>query len=104
MTFACNKRPLLTEIFGPLIGLKEEWEAQGATPDELDFSAFPYRCEERAYVQVIMGRIGGREPCVIEETEEHVITRDAYGRTMRLCVGRATIPLPLDHPVKSMDD
>ncbi|RME51518.1 MAG: hypothetical protein D6790_19870, partial [Caldilineae bacterium] len=32
MTFRRNDRPLFTEIFGPLVGLKEEWEAQGATP------------------------------------------------------------------------
>ena len=25
MTFAGNRRPLFTEIFGPLLGLKEEW-------------------------------------------------------------------------------
>ncbi len=47
MTFASNERPLFTEIFGPLLGLKEEWEEQGATPEELDFSAFAYRCEAR---------------------------------------------------------
>jgi len=32
MTFKANTRLLFTEIFGPLIGLKEEWEEQGATP------------------------------------------------------------------------
>ena len=26
MTFQSNERPLFTEIFGPMIGLKEEWE------------------------------------------------------------------------------
>ena len=40
MTFRRNERPLFTEIFGPLVGLKEEWEEQGATPEELDLSAF----------------------------------------------------------------
>mgnify|MGYP005848535083 CR=1 FL=1 len=34
MTFQRNDRPLFTEIFGPLIGLKEEWAAQGATAEE----------------------------------------------------------------------
>lgn len=32
MTFQSRERPLFTEIFGPIIGLKEEWEAQGTTP------------------------------------------------------------------------
>ena len=27
MTFRRNERPLFTEIFGPLVGLKEEWLA-----------------------------------------------------------------------------
>jgi hypothetical protein len=27
MTFRRNERPLFTEIFGPILGLKEEWEA-----------------------------------------------------------------------------
>ena len=47
MTFRRNDRPLFTEIFGPIVGLKEEWEAQGASPEELDFSAFQYRCARR---------------------------------------------------------
>ena len=47
MTFQRNRRPLFTEIFGPIIGLKEEWEEQGATAAELDFSAFRYRCESK---------------------------------------------------------
>lgn len=47
MTFQGNERPLFAEIFGPIIGLKEEWEEQGASPEELNFSAFVYRCESR---------------------------------------------------------
>ena len=43
LTFQRNDRPLFTELFGPIIGLKEEWAAQGATPAELDFSAFRFR-------------------------------------------------------------
>ncbi|HUS57307.1 MAG TPA: hypothetical protein VM141_01535 [Planctomycetota bacterium] len=41
MTFKANTRPLFTEIFGPLLGLKEEWAAQGASAAELDMSAWP---------------------------------------------------------------
>jgi hypothetical protein len=43
MTFQANRRPLFTEIFGPLVGLKEEWAAQGATPAELDLSGWAAR-------------------------------------------------------------
>ncbi len=48
MAFRRNARPLFTEIFGPMVGLKEEWLAQGATPEELDFSAFRYRARHGA--------------------------------------------------------
>lgn len=104
MTFRENKRPLFTEIFGPLIGLKEEWAEQGASPDELDLSAFNYRAPMRAGIPVSTGWIGGEPEQVLEETEDYTITRDRMGRTMKLSKGYATLPLPLDHPVKCMDD
>jgi len=106
MTFRRNERPLFTEIFGPLIGLKEEWLEQGATPAELDFSAFRYRCPDTGGIPVNTGQLGRLcEPCVLEETAEYILSRDALGRTMRLCKGVATIPLPESgHPVRTMDD
>ena len=48
MTFRGGDRIPFMELFGPIIGLKEEWEAQGATPEELDFSAFRYRAPKLA--------------------------------------------------------
>ncbi|MBN1674941.1 MAG: hypothetical protein JXR37_28120 [Kiritimatiellae bacterium] len=104
MRFERNDRPLFTEIFGPIVGLKEEWEAQGASPAELDFSAFRYRCEARGRVPVNTGRMGGYKTEVLEETEEYCLSRDALGRTMKLMKGVATLPLPLDWPVANMDD
>lgn len=104
MTFVTNDRPLFTEIFGPIIGLKEEWEAQGASPEELDFSAFTYRCENRARVPVSTGRHGGHKPHIVEETEDYILSRDELGRLMKLNKGVATLPLPLEYPVKNMDD
>ena len=104
MTFKRNDRPMFTEIFGPIIGLKEEWDEQGARPEELDFSAFRYRCERRGAVPVQTGRIVRHPPQLIEETDEHLITRDDIGRTMKLMKGAATIALPLSFPVETMDD
>ena len=104
MTFKSNDRPLFTEIFGPLIGLKEEWAEQGASPEELDFSAFRFRRAQNGGVPVNTGWTGGPEPVVLEETDEHILSRDRMGRTMKLCKGVATIALPLDYPVKNMDD
>lgn len=104
MTFRANLRPLFTEPFGPIVGLKEEWEEQGASPEELDFSAFRYRDARRGGVPVSTGFIGGEPTVVLEETEESIITRDRMGRRMQLIKGVATLPLPLDFPVKNMDD
>ncbi len=104
MTFQSSERPLFTEIFGPILGLKEEWEEQGATPAELDFSAFPYRCESRGSLPVNTGRNGGYPEVLIEETDAHRIWKDGLGRTMNLPKKVATLPLPMDNPVKTMDD
>ena len=104
MTFQANERPLFTEIFGPIVGLKEDWEAQGATPEELDFSAFSYRCEARGAVPVNTGQLGGCKEEVLEETDEFLLQRDSFGRTTKMPKGKATIALPLDYPVKNMDD
>ena len=84
MTFRRNERPLFTEIFGPMVGVKDEWAAQGATPDELDFSAFRFRDAMSGYVPVSTGWIGGPEEVIIEETDEHILARDRLGRTVKL--------------------
>lgn len=104
MTFRSNERPLFTELFGPLIGLKEEWAEQGASAEELNLSAFRYRCPMRGYIPVNTGWIGDRAQELVEETEEYRIIRDHMGRRMKLIKGYATLPLPLDYPVKTMDD
>lgn len=104
MTFKSNERPLFTEIFGPIIGLKEEWEEQGATPEELDFSAFNFRCESRGRVPADTGCNGGYPEELIEENDEFKIWKDGLGRTMQLPKETATLALPLDYPVKNMDD
>lgn len=104
MTFQRNERPLLTEIFGPIIGLKEQWASQGAAPEELDFSAFKYRCAARGGVAVNVGFMGGPEPVTLEENDEYRVFRDRMGRTMKMPKRFATIALPLDYPVRNMDD
>ncbi len=104
MTFRANRRALFTEIFGPLVGLKEEWAAQGGTPQELDMSAFRYRRHQLGGVPVNTGYMGGQAEEVLEETEEHIIARDNRGRRVKLFKKSATIPLPLDYPVRTMDD
>ena len=53
---------------------------------------------------VSTGWIGGPPEEILEETDEHVVARDGKGRLVKLCKQTATIPLPLEYPVKTMDD
>jgi uroporphyrinogen-III decarboxylase len=103
MTFKGGSEMPFTEIFGPIIGLKEQWLEQGATDAELDFSAFTYREPLLHQLGVETGRVG-TSTTISEETDEHILYTDDLGRKLRLCKGMATIPLPLSYPVKNMDD
>jgi uroporphyrinogen-III decarboxylase len=104
MTFTSNRRPLFTEIFGPLLGLKEEWAAQGASAAELEMSVFRYRRPQWGRVPVNTGWLGGPEPVILEETPDLLTGKDEMGRTFRLSKKAATLPLPADHPVRTFDD
>lgn len=102
MTFGAVDRPMFVELFGPLVGLEEEWLAQGASQDEVDMVAFDWD-----YVPVVScggntGLHGGDERVVLEETDRHIIERDELGRTMKMFKGVSTLPLPLDFPVTDM--
>ena len=103
MTFRANRRPLFTELFGPLIGLKEEWATQGVRPEELDFSAFRFRQPRSGSVPVNTGWMGGEEK-ITEETDEHILAIDPMGRHVRLVKGVASLAHPLDYPVRDAKD
>ncbi len=79
--------PLFTEIFGPLVGLKEEWAAQGDRPDELDFSAFRYRTASEGSLPVNTGWMGGQPEEILSETDDLLEYRDRMGRHCA-CPGR----------------
>lgn len=104
MTFGHPKRQMFVELFGLLVGLAGEWAAQGATQEEIDLVAFDWD-----YVPVVdcggnMGIRGGQETRIVEETDGYTIEIDRLGRTTKLHKSVATLPLPLDFPVKDMDD
>jgi hypothetical protein len=104
MTFTRPGPPMLTELFGPLVGLKEEWRDQGATESELDFSAFRYRQPLFGWVPAHCGAFGLPDGEILQENDEEIIARDGLGRTVRLCKNAASLPLPLDFPVKTFAD
>lgn len=103
MTFGRVERQMFVELFGLLVGLEEEWLSQGASREEIELTAFDFD-----YMQIIncggnTGLMGGVTPHLIEENDQYLIQLDAYGRKTKLCKGSATIPLPMDYPVKDMD-
>lgn len=104
LTFQGMERPYFTECMGLLVGLEAEWRAQGATDAEIDLTAFGFDYVQRHYVAVGLHPVDLPETVVLEDTPEYRIERDGWGRTVKLCKAAATIPLPLDFPVKTMDD
>jgi hypothetical protein len=103
MTFGPPGRPMFVELMGPLQGLEAEWAAQGASPAEIALVAFDWD-----YVPVVRcgghtGLRGGLEPVLLEDTPDQSVWRDELGRTMKLIKQSATLPLPLDFPVRDMD-
>ena len=103
MTFGDAKRPMFSESFGTLIGLDDEWRQQGASENEINLSAFDFDYVPRIECEAETGLFRGYPERVIEDTPEYTITLDSLGRRMKLAKGYATIPLPLDYPVKDMD-
>lgn len=103
MTFGGAGRPMFVELFGPLIGLEDEWAAQGATADELSLVAFDWDYVPIARCGGNTGLRGGQKPVLLEENEEYRLERDALGRTMKMMKKAATLALPQDYPVTDMD-
>ena len=103
MTFGSFERPMFAELFGPLIGLEEEWAAQGASQEEIDMVAFDWDYVPFVGCGGTMGIWGGAETSIVEETEDHVIQTDRLGRTTKRYKSVSTAALPLDFPVRDMD-
>jgi hypothetical protein len=104
LTFERVDRQMFVELFGPLVGLEDEWRSQGAREEEVSLEAFDWY-----YVPTIdcggdMGPRKDQQPLVLEETVEYRLERDHLGRTVQLLKEKATIGLPLDYPVKTMED
>ncbi len=103
MTEGTFERPMFTELFGPLVGLEEQWRQQGASEDEIALAAF-----EWDYVPTVRCGANCGPRCtpstILQETPTHRIERDYLGRTLMLDKRTATIALPQNFPVKTMDD
>ena len=104
MTFNHPKGEMFCETMGLLVGLDEEWKAQGAAAEELDLSAFGFDYVHAAGAGGNTGIASRRKETVIEETDEYRISVDSWGRKVKLIKGTASIALPVSYPVKNMDD
>lgn len=103
MTFGRVDRPMFVELFGPLVGLEDEWRRQGAAPDELNLTAFDWDFVPMIGCGGHTGLRGGAARQTLEETADYRIERDALGRTVKMFKQAATIAHPLDFPVRDMD-
>jgi uroporphyrinogen-III decarboxylase len=103
MTFGHAPRPMFAELFGPLVGLDAEWRAQGATEAEINMTAFDWDYVPHVYCGGNTGLMGP-SPVLIEDNAERRVERDCLGREMLLLKKTATIPLPMNFPVQTMDD
>lgn len=104
MTFAGCRRQMFSELFGLLIGLDAEWLSQGASRKEIELTAFDWDYVPFVECGGETGLMASGGPETIHEDSEYLIQRDCLGRTLKLCKRVATVPLPLDFPVREMDD
>ena len=104
MTFQGSEREMFTELFGPLIGLEEEWRAQGATQDERSLKAFGWDSVKYAWLPLDIGARSGITPRVLEVRGDLTIAIDELGRTTHLSNKCATLPLPVTYPVETAED
>lgn len=103
MTFGNVKRQMFVELFGPLIGLEDEWLNQGASDEEIKLTAFDFDYINKVDCGGNLDVISGIKTSIIEDTAEYTISIDELGRKTKLMKDSATIPLPLTHPVTDMD-
>lgn len=97
-------REMFCELFGPLTALEDEWRRQGATEKEIAMTAFDWDYVLKTHLSGRCGAITGQQEVILQDTPEERILLDHMGRRMRLIKKSASLPLPLDHPVQTMDD
>jgi len=104
MTFGEFPRPMFIELFGLLLGLDEQWRKQGASEDEINLTAFDFDYVEQVNPGGRCGPIGLPATQLIEDTPTHRVELDGLGRRLMIDKRTATIALPLNFPVTTMDD
>ncbi len=103
MTYNHPERPMFSELFGPIIGLPEEWRAQGATEDMIEMHAFSFDYVPTHFLGKL-GPIHCPDPIVIRDDADYYEGIDHLGRHVRMDKRTATLPLPMTFPVETMED
>ena len=103
-SFEYTGREMFCELFGPLRQLEDEWRRQGASEKEISMTAFDWDYVLKTALPVKTGAITKVQPKIIDDNPKSTLSVDSMGRKMLLHKASATIPLPLDYPVKAMDD
>lgn len=104
MQFEDTGAEMFCELFGPLLPLEAEWKKQGASAKEIAMTAFDWDYVLRTNLAGTTGPITGIQPVQLSDNEQETLSIDLYGRKMKLIKSSATLPLPLTHPVETMDD
>ena len=93
MTYNHPERPMFSELFGPIVGLADEWRAQGATEDMIKMRGFAF--DYVPYYQLgELDSIHRPKDIVIEDTATHYVGIDHYGRRVRMDKKTSPSPLP----------
>lgn len=97
-------REMFCELFGPLHVLEEEWRRQGASEKEIAMTAFDWDYVLKTFLAGNTHPVTGLKEIILSDTPEETILIDEKGRRSRLCKRSATIPLPMEFPVETMED
>ena len=95
---------MFCELFGPLLPLEAEWRRQGASEKEISMVAFDWDYVLKTELAVNTGAMTGLADVILEDNDEITLLIDSKGRKSKLIKQSATIPLPLEFPVETMDD
>jgi len=104
MTFNHSDREMFYETMGLLVGLDEEWKAQGASEEELNLGAFGFDYVHACNAGGNTGAIYSQKEIILEDTDKYILKKDSLGRTVKMMKGVSSIFLPVSFPVKTMDD
>ncbi len=104
VTFKSNDRTIYRETLGPLNGVKELWTEEGATPQQLDFSAFDFNEAFFHDCGAFTGYYGPDQSSIISNSETDLYYTNYMGISHRLIKESSTLGHPLDWPIKDRDD